>query len=176
MKRLLGLAVLLAASRANAMGVYITVNFVAWSGDGGAALLARDETSSATAGAKHEYILVNGTDKPVAFTFTNTLDPDKAHEQIDKAACTKTADKLTKALAAGKFTGIDVKAASCAGSKRDVVVVSADVAKTSKTLMASSVVTSAKLRIEFSGANGDDSGPAHAAVYVKTVEDLRDAF
>jgi hypothetical protein len=45
MNRLLGLAIPLAASRANAMGVYTALDVVAWSSDGSAALVARDTRS-----------------------------------------------------------------------------------------------------------------------------------
>ena len=177
--------ILLVASRAHAMGVYITFNLVAWSSDGSSALLVRDEASSGTVGSSHGYVLVSATDKPVTYMETDTLDPDKATEKVTPAICKKTGEDLSKALAAKKFKGVDVKAGGCTAT------VSADVAKAAKASITDkpkagspgeaaiklvnysspnaptqAALTSGKLVLVLYGDNGDSSTPAHVDVLV----------
>lgn len=123
-------ASLLAVSApAHAMGVYVNFSVIAWNADGSSALLTRDGSSSATAGATHDYILVSASDRtPVVFTFSDTQDPDAATEHVDHDACVKAAGALAKALTAKHFKGVTVKADHCTAT-RDVVAVSADAAK-----------------------------------------------
>src|SRR3954470_3398851 len=97
MRTLLAAALLLAAlaSRAHAMGVYITVTLVAWNTDGTAALVTRDTSSSGAAGSSHEYLIVTADTDPVAFSFDDTTDEaGPASQKITAATCARTADDL----------------------------------------------------------------------------------
>ncbi len=190
------------ATPAHAMGVYIVLDVVAWNADGTAALVTRSDSSSAEAGASYDYLIVTTTDKtPASFTFTNTRDPDKTTEHVTAATCGKTATAFTAALAKHKFKGVTAKTNQCKVARREVVVIDKDANKVAKDAAAAgaagssravasdaaikaensngdgtAVTANGQLVIVLSGANGDGSAPAHAAVYAagtRVIEDLR---
>lgn len=111
---------------AHAMGSYTSYDLIAWSEDGAAALLASNHSSSGAAGSSRTYLLVTADTKiPTEFAFTNTYDPDTAHEKITPAACTKAADALAAMLAKHRFKGVAIHKDRCKVAARDVVAADA---------------------------------------------------
>jgi hypothetical protein len=165
---------LLATSRAYAMGVYTTYSVVAWNSDGSAVLLEREISSSGTAGTSRAYLLFHmGATAPLVASFTDTQDPDHASEKIDQAACEKAADTLGKALDARHFRGVTLDATHC---KRDRAVVrvgkdSAQEAAVSMTAVRDDTMmasTTGKLIVMMTGQNDDGSQPKHIEVRART--------
>jgi hypothetical protein len=122
-RALLVVALVTIPASAHAMGYYEDLTIVAWSSDGRAVLVTRDESSSATAGARREYVVV-GIDHPtpVVVAFDDTTDEDTATQHIDVATCQKNARILKKALAANHFRGVAIHAGQCKGARAVVAI------------------------------------------------------
>jgi hypothetical protein len=186
---------------AQAMGRYTTLNVVAWSADGSAALVLRSTTSSGTAGEARQYALVTaGEAKPASFVFFDTTDPEAPKQTVAAKSCEAAAVALVKALTVHHFKGVAVDRARCKTADRQVVAVSPEAALVAslayvaapkahdatprETAAAAALAVqdgdalalSDKLVLVLFGENGNDSKPAHGAVFAggkKVVEDLR---
>jgi hypothetical protein len=124
------LGLMAVATPAQAMGVYVNFDVVAWNDDGTSAIVSRDTSSSGTTGSTHAYILVSAGEPPaLVVRFTDLQDPDKQTEHIDRAACTKAAAAFATALGARRFHGVTVTAAACGTAARDVVRIDATAAR-----------------------------------------------
>ena len=196
-------AVMVFAPRADAMGLYVNFDVIAWNADSTSALVTRDTSGSAMAGSSHDYIVVTaGETAPIITKFTDLADPDKSTEHVDKATCVKAAAAFEKVLAAKHFKGVSIKSDQCSSAKRAVVVVSPDAAQLAALSWLSTPAKRAasaretagwaadkaagsgndvaaltdKLILVFSGGNGDSSWMAHVATYVggkAQIADLR---
>jgi hypothetical protein len=119
--------VLLASTRAHAMGSYRQLDLVAWSSDGASALLTSHRSSSMYSGEIYEYVLVGSDAKVEVFTFHDTHDAERpANEHVDRAACERAAGQATRALAARKFRGVTIRRDRCATAEREVVAIGDD--------------------------------------------------
>lgn len=178
-----------ASTTAHAMGTYITLELVAWSDDGTTAIVKRTTSSSGTAGAATEYILVGTRDAPTVTSFHSTLSPDTASEQIDTTACTKAGDAFAQLVTHRRFSGVVLHRDRCKTAERDVVTITpagASLAAASSVPISEGdgdtmATRTGALLVMFTGENGDSSRPAHAKVLVPTPTglqvrfDLRDA-
>jgi hypothetical protein len=198
MRYVLGCLLVLVATPAQAMGRYVGLDLLAWSPDGASALIVRTESSSGQAGSKTDYVLVTADDpRPVVAVFSDHLDPERATEHVDRAACQRAADELQRALVARKFRGVTIRRERCKLAARNVLEVGPDAVEAAgswvahprlrapsaletasweaaKTIVgdagdeADVAATTGKLILVFSGVNGDNSGPAHAAAFSPT--------
>jgi hypothetical protein len=108
------LIALLIPTPASAMGGYVTLQLIAWSSDGNAALLTRDSRSSGTVGSTHEYLLVTARSAtPLVISFDDTQDVETRAQKIDPATCVRSAEALQRALLAARFRGVMVQPARC---------------------------------------------------------------
>jgi hypothetical protein len=177
--------ILLVASSAHAMGVYITHELVAWNDDGTAALISQTTSSSGTAGMTHAYILVSADgSKPLVVSFDDTQDPDATTQHVDEIACGKAVDTLHYALVAHRFSGVNLRKEQCKAA-RDVVALTpatmTDVASSVQQLGDGNLASkSGALILVLSGENADSSRAAHVKVFKSgkaglavVVDDLR---
>jgi hypothetical protein len=170
MRRVVFAMILLGATRAHAMGVYIDHVLVAWNDDGTAALISQTSSSSGTEGTARSYILVSADGaKPLVVSFDNTRDADTATQHVDEIACGKAVDTLHYALAAYHFRGVNLRKEQCKAA-RDVVALTptttADVASSVQQLGDGVIASrSGALILVIAGENGDGSRSAHVAVY-----------
>jgi hypothetical protein len=167
MKWLVAVFVVLAASRAEAMGSYVNFEVLAWSTDGSSALLSRVATSSAESGAVIDRIIVTAGDpKPLVFTIADAREEPIAEKQI---AINRRA--LERAMSARGFCGAPHAPRCHVESDRERIEREAALRNIDREAVgplpddAELATLTGRLVIVLEGKNGDESGPAHAHVF-----------
>src|SRR5215510_8522194 len=97
------LVFLLWSQPADAMGLDITFDLVAWNGDGSSALLLRD-AGDAEGNADVHYVVVSATGERFEVEISTSVTGDP--QGTDRASCTKALRDLKRALEADHFDGV----------------------------------------------------------------------